>query len=102
MEPTTTAFAGAAEQVRMLASGATTSPELAELYLSRIARLDAHLNAYRVVRSVAARAEAVDAQRRIDAGERARRRPSDEATLLALSAQIEAAHPWAYRRPLIS
>jgi amidase len=26
-------------------------------------------------------------------------RPSDEATLLALSTQIEAAHPWAQRRP---
>jgi amidase len=29
-------------------------------------------------------------------------RPSDEATLLALSAQIEAARPWAHRRPPVS
>jgi amidase len=29
-------------------------------------------------------------------------RPSDEATLLSLSTQIEAARPWANRRPLVS
>jgi amidase len=29
-------------------------------------------------------------------------RPSDEATLLALSTQIEAARPWANRRPPVS
>jgi amidase len=29
-------------------------------------------------------------------------RPSDEATLLSLSAQIEAARPWANRRPPVS
>ena len=64
------AFAGAASQVRMLASGDITSPELVELYFDRIARLDGELNAYRVVRSVSARTEAMEAQRRIDAGER--------------------------------
>jgi amidase len=70
MDATTTVFAGAAKQVRMLASGEITSPELVELYLDRIARFDGELNAYRVVRSVSARVEAVDAQRRIDEGER--------------------------------
>jgi amidase len=29
-------------------------------------------------------------------------RPSDEATLLSLSGQIEAARPWAQRRPPVS
>jgi amidase len=70
MDATTTAFAGAAKQVRMLVSGGITSPELVEMYLDRIARLDRELNAFRVVRSVSARIEAVEAQRRIDAGER--------------------------------
>src|SRR4051812_16475109 len=54
----------------MLASGEVTSPDLVELYLERIARLDGDLNAYRIVRSASARSEAIDAQRRIDAGER--------------------------------
>jgi len=65
-----TAFAGAAEQVRMMAAGLITSPELVALYLDRIARLDGSLNAYRVLRGDAARAEAIGAQRRLDAGER--------------------------------
>ena len=29
-------------------------------------------------------------------------RPSDEATLLSLSAQIESVRPWAHRRPPVS
>ena len=70
MNPATTAFSGAAEQARMLAAGMATSPQLLEMYLERIGRLDPGLNAYRTVRAEKARAEAIDAQRRIDAGER--------------------------------
>src|SRR6476619_6682484 len=70
MDAAMAVFAGAAKQVRMLASGGITSPELVEMYLDRIARLDRELNAFRVVRSVSARIEAVEAQRRIDVGER--------------------------------
>lgn len=66
----TTAFASAATQAGMLAAGEITSIDLVELYLDRIARLDSKLNAYRVVRTVSARTEAVEAQHRIDAGER--------------------------------
>ena len=51
-------------------SGAITSPELIELYLDRIARLDGALNAYRVVCRDRATGEAVEAQRRLEAGER--------------------------------
>ena len=70
MDATATIFAGPAEQVRMLAAGDITAPVLLELYLERIARLDVQLNAYRTVRVDGARAEAADAQRRLDAGER--------------------------------
>ncbi|MDF2825708.1 MAG: amidase [Mycobacterium sp.] len=64
------AFAGAAEQARMLASGAVTAPALVELYLERIDRLDPELRAFRVVFTDTARAEAAAAQQRIEAGER--------------------------------
>jgi len=64
------AFAGAAEQARLLAAGSVTAPDLLELYLNRIARLDRELRAYRVVLADSARAEAAAAQARIDAGER--------------------------------
>ena len=64
------AFAGAAEQARMLASGAITAPALTDLYLERIARLDPELRAYRAVFAESARAEAEAAQDRLDAGER--------------------------------
>jgi amidase len=70
MDTTTTAFAGAAALARMLADGDITSPDLIELYLERIARLDGQLNAYRTVCLDGARGDAVDAQRRLDAGER--------------------------------
>src|ERR1700722_10006421 len=64
------AFAGAAEQVRMLAAGTITAPALLEVYLDRIARLDPQLRSYRVVLADTARQEAEAAQRRLDAGER--------------------------------
>src|ERR1700680_1172056 len=64
------AFAGAAEQARLLGEGAVPAPALLETYLDRIDRLNPVLRAYRVVLEDSARAEAVDAQRRLDAGER--------------------------------
>jgi amidase len=70
MDPTDIAFAGAAEQARMLAAGAISAPALLELYLERIARLDPALNSYRVVLADTARAEASAAQERLNAGER--------------------------------
>ncbi len=70
MERNDIAFAGAAEQARMLAAGAITAPDLLELHLARIERLEPELNAFRVVLAESARAEAVEAQRRLDAGER--------------------------------
>jgi amidase len=64
------AFAGAAAQARMLADRELTAPELLELYLERIARLDSQLRCYRVVLWDSARYEAAVAQDRLDAGER--------------------------------
>lgn len=64
------AFAGAAEQTRLLNAGAITAPALLEVYLERIARLDPQLRSYRVVLAENARAEAAAAQQRVDAGER--------------------------------
>ncbi|MGU3497302.1 amidase [Mycobacterium sp. C31M] len=65
------AFAGAAAQARALAAGQVTAPELVEMYLDRITRIDPELRTYRIVLADAARAQAVAAQARIDAGERA-------------------------------
>ncbi|MGO9381954.1 MAG: amidase [Mycobacterium sp.] len=70
MDARDVAFAGAAEQARMLADGELTAPELLEVYLERIARLDNQLRCYRVVLSDGARYEAAAAQDRLDAGER--------------------------------
>ena len=70
MDSSDIAFAGAATQARMLADGELTAPELLEIYLERIARLDSELRAYRVVLTDKARDEASAAQDRLDAGER--------------------------------
>ncbi|BBZ03290.1 putative amidase AmiB2 [Mycolicibacterium chitae] len=64
------AFAGAAEQARLLAAGTVTAPALTDLYLERIARIDPELRSYRVVFADAARRQAAAAQERLDAGER--------------------------------
>ncbi|BBX45768.1 amidase [Mycobacterium cookii] len=64
------AFAGAAEQARLLAAGTVTAPALLDLYLDRIARLDPQLRSYRTVLTQTARQEAAAAQHRIDTGER--------------------------------
>ncbi len=54
----------------MLADGTITAPELLELYLERIARLDRQLRSFRVVLADSARQEAGVAQERLNAGER--------------------------------
>ncbi|OJZ67394.1 amidase [Mycobacterium paraffinicum] len=54
----------------MLADGELTAPELLEIYLDRIARMDSQLRCYRVVLADSARYEAAVAQDRLDAGER--------------------------------
>jgi amidase len=54
----------------MLADGTITAPELLELYLDRIARLDGELRSFRVVLADEARQEAGLAQDRLNAGER--------------------------------
>ena len=70
MDPRELAFAGAAEQARLLAADTVTAPELLDVYLARIARIDPELRSYRVVLADSARQQAVAAQARLDAGER--------------------------------
>jgi amidase len=70
MDPRDLAYAGAAEQARLLAAGTVTAPALLDVYLDRIARLDGELRSYRVVLADSARREAASSQDRIDAGER--------------------------------
>ena len=70
MDATDIAFAGAAEQARMLAAGTISAPALLELYLERIARVDREVRSYRVVLAESARREAAAAQKRLDSGER--------------------------------
>lgn len=65
MDRTDLAFAGAAAQARLIASGEVSSRELTELYLERIVRLQPLLNAWRVVDAAdaLAQADAADARR---------------------------------------
>ena len=84
------AFAGLARHAELIAAGEISSRELTELFLSRIARLDPLLNAYRVVLGAEALAEAdaADARRSgpaerrpdRDQGRHARRRPGHRPT----------------------
>src|SRR5690242_15044428 len=64
------AFAGLARHADLIAAGQLSSRDLTELFLSRIARLDPVLNAYRVVFAERALAEADQADSRRRAGER--------------------------------
>src|SRR5258705_6540587 len=70
MDPRELAYAGAAEQARLLAAGTVTAPALLDVYLDRITRLDPELRSYRVILTDSARREAAAAQDRLNAGER--------------------------------
>lgn len=70
MDATDLAFAGAAEQARLLAAGTITAPALLERYLDRIGRIDREVRSFRVVMTQSARQEAASAQDLLDAGER--------------------------------
>jgi amidase len=63
-------FAGLARQAELLAQGATTSEQLVNDALDAIDRTQGTINAFRVVRSEAAQAEAAEADRRIARGDR--------------------------------
>ncbi len=68
-DKTELAFAGAARQAQLIASGELSSRELTELHLERIARLNPELNAFRVVLAEPALAEADAADARRARGE---------------------------------
>jgi amidase len=63
------AFAGIAEQARLLRVGTVTSSDLVGIYLERIERIDPELKAFREVYGPEAVAEAEAADRRLSAGE---------------------------------
>jgi len=64
------AFLGLARQAELLASGEVGAVELLESTLARIEASQPSLNAFRLLRPEAARAEALEAERRLAAGER--------------------------------
>jgi amidase len=68
--PTTGAAPGLARQAELLAAGQLSPVELVESTIERIEASQETLNAFRLLRPEAARAEAVEAERRLGAGER--------------------------------
>ena len=68
-QSTDVAFAGAARQAELIASGELSSRELVELYLGRIERIDPEVNAYRTVMADRALTEADQADRRRAGGD---------------------------------
>lgn len=71
MDATELAFAGIAEQARLIAAGEVSSRELVQLYLQRIATHDTQLNAFRVIFAERALMEAEQADaRRAGGGQR--------------------------------
>jgi len=68
MESVDLAYAGIARQAELIAAGEVSSREIVELYLARIERYDAQLNAFRVVFAERALLEADQADARRGAG----------------------------------
>ncbi len=68
-QSTDIAFAGAARQAELIATGELSSRELVELYLGRIERIDPKINAYRTVMADRALTEADQADRRRAGGD---------------------------------
>jgi len=68
-QSTDVAFAGAARQAELIATGELSSRELVELYLGRIERIDGQVNAYRTVMADRALTEADQADRRRAGGD---------------------------------
>jgi amidase len=75
MDATTLAYAGAAEQARLIRAGEVTSREVVQATLDRIAEIDPVLNAYRIVFAERALVEADQADARKKAGQPAQDRP---------------------------
>ena len=70
VEPEELAFAGVHRQRELLREGSLKARELVAVYLDRIDRLNPRLNAFVSVRREAALAEADEAQRALDGGDR--------------------------------
>src|SRR4051794_25033684 len=81
MDATDLAFAGAARQARLIATGEVSARELVEVSLRRIEQLEPRLGAFRVVLADRALAEADQAD--------ARRRAGEERPLLGVPVAIK-------------
>ncbi|HEY7151589.1 MAG TPA: amidase [Solirubrobacterales bacterium] len=84
MPDTEVAFAGVARQAELVRAKELSPPELVDLYLERIERLEPQLNSFRVVLSERARAEAQEAEKRHASG--------DDAPLLGVPVAVKDNH----------